>query len=121
MDKKIQAARHGLGLIQLKNDSADQVKQAIETVSKITNTEGNLVSFEGHRIVEGHGFGLEVNCYDIYECPNGYLLHTYMDTAPNWAVTGQTLKELLSKAPDQRVARRAHGLLTQKNLLSGHH
>jgi hypothetical protein len=121
MDKKIEAARQGLGLIELKNDSANQVKQAIEKVSQIISVEGNQVSFEGHRLVEGHGFALEVNCFDIYHCPKGYLLHTYMDHAPNWAVTGQTLKELLSQAPDQRVARRAHGLLIQKNLLSGHH
>jgi len=118
---KIEAARHGQGLIKLEDDSAEQVKQAIEQVSKITAIENSEVSFEGYRIVEGHGFALQVNCYDIYECPNGYLLHTYLDNGPNWAVTGQTLEELLSRAPDQRVARRAHGLLIQKNLVASHH
>ena len=118
---KIEAARRGQGLIQLEDDTADRIKQAIETVSRITAIEGNQVSFEGHRLVEGHGFALQVNCYDIFECPNGYLLHTYMDTGTNWAVTGQTLEELLSRAPDPRVARRAHGLLIQKNLVFSQH
>ena len=118
---KIEAAKHGKGLIILEDDSADQVKQAIEKVSKIVSMDNNEVSFEGHRIVEGHGFALQVNCFDIYECPDGYLLHTYMDTGSNWAVTGKTLSQLLNAAPDQRVARRAHGLLIQKNLLAGHH
>jgi hypothetical protein len=44
-----------------------------------------------------------------------------MDSGPNWAVTGKTLEEMLSRAPDPRVARRAHGLLIQKNLVSSHH
>jgi hypothetical protein len=117
MMKKTEAARQGKGLIQLEADSAEPVKQAIQQVSTITATENSQVEFEGHRIVEGHGFALQVNCFDIYECPNGYLLHTYMDTGPNWAVTGKTLKDLLGKAPDQRVAKRAHGLLIQKNLI----
>ena len=117
----IEAARHGQGLIKLEDDSAEHVKQAIEQVSQITAIENNEMSFEGHRIVEGHGFALQVNCYDIYECPNGYLLHTYLDTGPNWAVIGQTLGEMLGRAPDQRVARRAHGLLIQKNLVASHH
>ncbi|GAB4428966.1 MAG: hypothetical protein Kow0031_09330 [Anaerolineae bacterium] len=114
---KIDAARHAQGIIQLEPDSAEQVKQAIAAVSTVTASQDNQVEFEGKRIVEGHGFALQVNCFDIYECPNGYLLHTYMDTGPNWAVTGKTLKELLRKAPDQRVAKRAHGLLIQKNLI----
>ena len=114
---KIKAARHAEGFIQLEQDSAEQIKQAIETVSSIRSIDNNQVQFEGHRIVEGHGFALEINCFDIFECPSGYLLHTYMDNGPNWAVTGKTLKDTLSKAPDQRVARRAHGLLVQKNLI----
>lgn len=118
---KITAARQGQGVIQLETDSAETIKQAIEQVSKITAIEGNQVSFEGRRIVEGHGFALEVNCYDLYECPRGYLLHTYMDTGPNWAVAGKSLNETLAKAPDQRVARRAHGLLVQKNLVAAGH
>lgn len=117
----IAAARHGQGVIKLEDDSAEQVKQAIAQVSRITASDGNEVSFEGRRIVEGHGFALEVNCFDIYQCPNGYLLHTYMDTGPNWAVAGQTLAETLSRAPDQRVARRARGLLIQKNLIADSH
>jgi hypothetical protein len=44
-----------------------------------------------------------------------------MDTGPNWAAAGKTLAEMLSQALDQRVARRAHGLLIQKNLLAGSH
>jgi hypothetical protein len=118
---KIEAARHAKGIIQLQTDTAEQVKQAIQAVSSIITQEENQVSFEGERIIEGHGFALQVNCYDIYQCPNGYLLHTYMDNSPNWAVTGKTLPEMLSKAPDQRVAKRAHGLLIQKGLISGHH
>ena len=114
---KVEAARQAKGLIQLEADSADQVKQEIEKVSTITNTQNSQVEFEGNRIIEGHGFALQVNCFDIYECPNGYLLHTYMDTGPNWAVSGKTLKNLLQKAPDQRIAKRAHGLLIQKNLI----
>ena len=118
---KIEAARHAKGVIQLEADTAEQVKQAIQAVSNVIAQEENQVSFEGERIIEGHGFALQVNCYDIYQCPNGYLLHTYMNNSPNWAVTGKTLPEMLNKAPDQRVAKRAHGLLVQKNLVSGHH
>jgi len=118
---KIEAARHAKGVIQLETDSAEQVKQAVQAVSTITAEEENKISFEGERIVEGHGFALQVNCYDIYQCPNGYLLHTYMVNGLNWAVTGKTLSEMLNKAPDQRVAKRAHGLLIQKNLISSHH
>ena len=118
---KIEAAKHGKGLIILEDDSAAQVKQAIEEVSTITDIDGNQVSFEGRRIIEGHGFALRVNCFDIYECPDGFLLHTYMDTSPNWAVNGNTLEQLLAAAPDQLVARRANGLLIQKNLISTYH
>jgi hypothetical protein len=114
---KIEAARHAQGLIQLESDSAEQVKQAIAAVSTITASHDDQVEFEGKRIIEGHGFAKQVNCFDIYDCPNGYLLHTYMDTGANWAVTGKTLKEMLRKAPDQRVAKRAQGLLIQKNLI----
>jgi hypothetical protein len=121
MVDKIEAARRAKPVIVLKEDSAQQVKQAIEKVSQITATEGNEVAFEGRRIVEGHGFALRVESYDIYECPNGYLLHTYMRNSPDWAVAGKNLQEVLDSAPDQLVARRAHGLLIQKNLLVDHH
>jgi predicted small metal-binding protein len=121
MKKIIEAARHAKGMIRLDTDSAENVTRAIESVTTITAKEGAQVEFEGTRIIEGHGFALQVNCFDIYECANGYLLHTYMDTGPNWAVTGKSLKELLSRAPDQRVARRAHGLLIQKNLIAFGH
>ncbi len=114
---KIEAARQAKALIVLEDASAKQVKQAVEIVSTITEKNDNQISFEGHRIVEGHGFALRVNCFDIYECPNGYLLHTYMNNAPNWAVTGKTLNSMLAAAPDQLVARRAYGLLVQKNLV----
>jgi hypothetical protein len=70
--------------------------------------------------VAGHGFALRVNCYDIFECPNGYLLHTYMDKGPNWAATGKTLDDMLAAAPDQTVARRAHGELVKRHLVSIH-
>lgn len=120
MVDKIKAARIGAGVIKLEEDSSAQIKQAIERVSTITATEGNEVSFEGRRIVEGHGFALKVNCYDIYQCPRGYLLHTYMDTGPNWAATGQTLEALLATAPDRAVARRAQGELIKKNLIPFH-
>ena len=118
---KIEAAKHAKGLIILEEDSSTQVRQAIEAVSEISDVDGDQVSFAGHRIVEGHGFALRVNCFDIFECPNGFLLHTYMDNAPNWAVSGKTLEQMLAAAPDQTVARRAHGLLIQKNLISAHH
>lgn len=117
---KIEAARTAKGLIVLEDDSAKQVKQAIEQVSRITAIEGNEVSFEGRRIVEGAGFALTVNCYDIYECPRGYLLHVYMDLAPNWAVAGKTLDDMLAATPDPTLARRAHGELVKKGLLSFH-
>jgi len=118
---KIKAAHQGHGAIKLEDGSAEHVRQTIEQVSKITEVDDNLVSFEGQRIVEGHGFALQVNCYDIYDCPGGYLLHTYMEQGNNWAVAATTLEELLDRAPDQRVARRAHGLLIQKNLISSGH
>lgn len=117
---KIEAARHGSGLITVENDSAVQVKQAIEQVSNIMAMDGDEISFEGQRIIEGHGFALRINAFDIYECPRGYLLHTYNDKGPNWAVAGQTLKEMLAAAPDRAVARRAEGLLVQKNYFSIH-
>lgn len=117
---KIDAARKGKGLIILEDNSAEQVKQAIEQVSNITAMVDNEVIFEGRRIIAGHGFALRVNCYDIYECPKGYLLHTYMDKGPNWAVAGNSLEEMLAKAPDQAVARRAHGELVKKSLISIH-
>lgn len=114
-------SQQGKGMIVLKDGSANEITEAIEKVSTIINTEQNKVFFEGKRIIEGHGFALRVNSYDIYECPNGYLLHTYMDTGPNWAVTGKSIQEVLDRAPDQQVARRAHGLLIQKNLLHAGH
>lgn len=119
--EKIEAARRGQGLIILEGDSVEQVKQAIQKVSTIKAIDGNQVSFEGRRIVEGHGFGRDVNCYDIYECPNGYLLHTYMNTGPNWATAGKTLSAMLNAAPDMAVAKRAHGELVKKNLISMKH
>jgi hypothetical protein len=119
--EKIEAARRGKGLIVLEDDSAEQVKQAIQKVSTISAIEGDQVSFEGQRIVEGHGFGRDVNCYDIYECPNGYLLHTYMNKGPNWAAAGKTLQAMLNAAPDLVVAKRAHGELVKKNLVSMKH
>ncbi len=119
--EKIAAARRGDGFIQLESDSAEQVKQAIQQVSTITAAEGNLVSFAGHRIVEGHGFGRDVNCYDIFQCPQGYLLHTYMNNSPNWAAAGKTLQSMLTAAPNLAVAKRAHGELIKKNLVSMKH
>ena len=116
--EKIEAARHAKGLIELESDSADQIKQAIQKVSQVNAIEDNQISFEGHRIVEGHGFGRDVNCYDIYQCPSGYLLHTYMNNGPNWASAGKTLHAMLDSAPDQAVAKRAHGELVKKNLVS---
>ena len=119
--EKIEAARRATGFIELEDESAKQVRQAIEQVSNIITDEGNQIRFEGHRIVEGHGFGQAVNCYDIFECPRGYLLHTYMNDAPNWAVAGQTLEAMLAAAPDYRVAKRAHGELIKKYLLPPKH
>lgn len=118
--KKVEAARHAKGLIELEEDSAAQIKQAIEEVSRIISEEDNTVTFEAERIIAGHGFALRVNCFDVYRCPRGYLLHTYMDHAPNWACAGRTIKALLRGAPDQTVAKRAHGLLVQKGLASMH-
>lgn len=117
---KIEAARHGYGLIELQADSANNVKQAVQKVSRITSEENNRITFEGFRIIAGHGFALRVNCFDVYQCPNGYLLHAYMDNAPNWAVAGKSVKEMLHAAPDQTVAKRAHGLMVQKGLASRH-
>lgn len=120
MDKKVEAARHAKGVITLQPKSAEQVRQAVQQVSTITEQSGQNITFEGTRIIEGHGFGRHVNCYDIYDCPKGYLLHTYMNTGPNWAVTGKTLKDMLAQAPDQSVAKRAHGELVKKNMISIH-
>ncbi|MCL4298115.1 MAG: hypothetical protein KJ077_20410 [Anaerolineae bacterium] len=119
--ERIEAARRGKGLIILEGDSAEQVKQAIQKVSTINAVEGDQISFAGQRIVEGHGFGRDVNCYDIYECPDGYLLHTYMNNGPNWAAAGKTLQTMLDAAPDLTVAKRAHGELVKKNLVSMKH
>lgn len=119
--EKIEAARRGDGFIELENDSAEQVKQMIQQVSTITVNEDSRVSFEGQRIVEGHGFGWDVNCYDIYQCPRGYLLHTYMNNGPNWAAAGKTLQAMLNAAPNLAVAKRAHGELIKKNLISMKH
>ena len=122
MTTTIDMAQQSQGVIVLEEASAEQVKQAIEAVSHIISVEDNRVSFAGKRIIEGAGFALRVNCYDIYECPDGFLLHTYMDKSINWAVAAKSIQELLAAAPDQTVARRAHGLLVQKNLLAaGHH
>ena len=119
--EKIQAAREGKGLLELEPDSAEQIKQAIEKVSHIISIERSQVIFEARRIVEGHGFGTSINCYDIYECPHGFLLHTYMNVGPNWAISGRTLKDMLAGAPNQAVAKRAHGELIKKNLISSKH
>jgi len=118
--EKIEAARTAKGLIVLEDDSAEQIKHAIEQVSRIIEAEDNQISFEGHRIVEGAGFALTVNCYDIYECPQGYLLHVYMDRASNWAVAGKTLEDMLDSTPDPTLARRAYGELVKKGLASFH-
>ena len=118
--EKIEAARTAKGLIVLEDNSAEQVKQAIGQVSQIMEIGDNQVSFAGHRIVEGAGFALTVNCYDIYECPQGYLLHVYMDKAANWAVAGKTLEDMLATTPDRTLARRAHGELVKKGLVSFH-
>ncbi|RME73684.1 MAG: hypothetical protein D6784_11540 [Chloroflexi bacterium] len=114
-------AATGKGAIKLEPASAEQVKQAIEKVSRITGIEDNVVTFEGRRIVEGPGFALRVNCYDMFECPNGYLLHVYMDREPNWAVAGKTIEEVLAAAPDYEVAQRTRAELVKKGLLTLHH
>ena len=119
--EKIEAARRAKGLIELEAASAAQVKQAIEQVSTIKAIQDDQVYFEGQRIVEGHGFGLAVNCYDIYQCPRGYLLHTYINHGSNWAAAGRTLEAMLAAAPDQAVAKRAHGELIKKSLISMKH
>jgi hypothetical protein len=118
--EKIEAARTAKGLIVLEDDSAEQVKQAIEQVSQIKEIENDHINFAGRRIVEGAGFALTVNCYDIYQCPQGYLLHVYMDKVSNWAVAGKTLDDLLAGTPDLLLARRAYGELVKKGLVSYH-
>jgi hypothetical protein len=115
---KIEAARQAKGLIELQEKSAKQIEEIVKKVSPNTSREDNLLTFEGSRIVEGHGFNLEVNCFDVYKCPEGYLLHTYMDNTQSWAVSGKTIKQMLQHAPDQRVAKRVHGILVQKGLAS---
>lgn len=116
--QKIEAARRAKGLIELDGESDEHIKKAVEQVSTIQSVEGNELSFEGHRIIEGHGYGLIVNCYDIYQCPGGYLLQVYMDTGPNWAVAAKTISGLLQAIPDKALARRAHGELVKKGLAS---
>ena len=104
----------------MKGESDDLIKKAIEKVSTITQVEADLISFEGQRIIEGAGYGLIVNCYDIYQCPTGYLMHVYMDHSPNWAVSAKTISDLLEAIPHKEVARRAHGELVKKGLASIH-
>ena len=116
--EKIEAARRAQGLIELDGQSDAQIKEAVEQVSTITATQGNALNFEGQRIVEGHGYGLIVNCYDIYHCPNGYLMHVYMDNSPNWAISAKSISALLSAIPQKEIARRAHGELVKKGLAS---
>lgn len=117
---KIEAARRAKGLIELEGQSDAQIKQAVEKVSTVTSIDGHELSFEGQRIIEGHGYALIVNCFDIYQCPNGYLLQVYLDTGPNWAVSAKTISALLSAIPDKELARRAHGELVKKGLASIH-
>lgn len=117
---KIEAARRGAGLLILDGQADEQVKAAVEKVSAIKNIEGDALSFEGQRLIAGHGYNLMVNSFDIYQCPNGYLLQVYMDKAPNWAVTGPTISALLKATPDKSLARRAHGELVKKGLASIH-
>jgi N-acetylmuramic acid 6-phosphate (MurNAc-6-P) etherase len=114
------AARAGQGYIKLQKDTAGPVKQAIEQVSRVIEQNDDGILFEGRRLVAGHGFALRVNCYDIFECPNGYLLHTYLDKGANWAVAGKTLPLTLAAAPDREVARRAQGELVKIGLGQGH-
>ena len=120
MNKKIEAARRGEGLIILDGQADEQIKAAIKKVSTLKDSEDNTLSFEGHRIVEGHGYNLTVNSFDIFECPNGYLLQVYMDNAPNWTVVAKTISGLLKATPDKSLARRAHGELVKKGLASIH-
>ncbi|MDM8520741.1 hypothetical protein QUF64_11875 [Anaerolineales bacterium HSG6] len=116
---KLEAARQGKGAIELQEESAEQVRKVVAEVSPETSEDGNLLIFDGKRILEGHGFNLEVNCFDVYECgENGYLLHTYMVHGSNWAVSGKTIKQMLKRAPDQRIAKRVHGIMVQKGLAS---
>ena len=117
---KIEAARRAQGLIELDGTSDTQIKQALERVSTIIGMSGNELNFEGQRIIEGHGYALIVNCFDIYKCPNGYFMQVYMDTGPNWAVSAKTISALLSAIPDKELARRAHGELVKKGLASIH-
>ena len=119
--EKIEAARRAEGFIELDGESNDLIKKAVEKVSTINSQSNTDLNFEGKRIIEGHGYGLIVNCYDIYECPNGYLMQVYMDHGPNWAVSAKTISALLDAIPDTELARRAHGELVKKGLASIHH
>lgn len=116
----IEAASRGEGLIILDGQANEQIKAAVEKVSTIKSIEGDALSFEGKRIIEGHGYNLTVNSFDIYECPSGYLLQVYMDNAPNWAVVAKSIPGLLRATPDKSLARRAHGELVKKGLASIH-
>ena len=117
---KIQAARRGEGMIILDGQADDQIKAAIEKVSSVKGIDGNELSFEGQRIIAGHGYNLTVNSFDIFKCPTGYLLQVYMDNAPNWTVVAKTISGLLKATPDKSLARRAHGELVKKGLASIH-
>jgi hypothetical protein len=119
--EKIEAARRAQGLIELEGETDAKIKQAVEQVSTITALDGPKLHFEGHRIIEGHGYSLIVNCFDIYECPNGYLMQVYMDNSPNWAVSAKSISALLNAIPNKELARRAHGELVKKGLASIHH
>ena len=117
---KIEAARRAKGVIDLDGQSDAQIKQAVEKVSTVTDIDGHELNFEGQRIIEGHGYALVVNCFDIYQCPSGYLMQVYLDTGPNWAVSAKTIPALLRAVPNKELARRAHGELVKKGLASIH-
>ncbi len=121
MDKQIEAARRAEGVIVLDGESNNQVKNAVEKVSTIKDQDDNQLYFEGQRIIDGAGYGLIVNCYDVYKCPNGYLMHVYMDNSPNWAIAAKTIAALLDAIPQREIARRAHGEMVKKGLVSLHH
>jgi N-acetylmuramic acid 6-phosphate (MurNAc-6-P) etherase len=117
---RITAARTGQGFIKLQKETAGQVTQAIEQVSRIIEQSDDGLLFEGRRIVAGHGFALRINCYDVYECPGGFLLHTYLDKGSNWVVSATTVEAMLAAAPDRQVARRAYGELIKNGLGQSH-
>ena len=118
--EKIDAARRAEGIIQLGAETAELIKKAINQVSTIEGQDGDLISFAGQRVAEGAGYGLIVNCFDVYECPDGYLMHVYMDDSPNWAVSAKTIPALLAAIPHKAIARRVHGELVKKGLASNH-